>query len=268
MVVFEYLQQLPSMSSSTTALDSLLMPPPSPRLPRIVPGLDNYDKELTPESVETTKFFVGASSARFPPDSMGSALSTEARKGAEISDAAEDYESTSSIQFHPTNDSIGLDVLNESVIYQQPLSSGNGEDEVCQQKLQRENSVPSSSPTPHESDICVVISARGDRSYRKISAEDEAELCHHPNDEEIFTEQVKFGSTRFEQDEGQATLETIEEDSSTIATRKRQRKFDKPPIIKQFRDIIGHGQAKLRLDEALLPLALPPALSDSILTGQ
>ena len=34
-----------------------------------------------------------------------------------------------------------------------------------------------------------------------------------------------------------------------------------------FADIIGHGQAKLRLDEALLPLALPPDLTDSVLTG-
>ena len=34
-----------------------------------------------------------------------------------------------------------------------------------------------------------------------------------------------------------------------------------------FRDIIGHGQAKLRLDEALLPLALPPDLAASVLTG-
>ena len=34
-----------------------------------------------------------------------------------------------------------------------------------------------------------------------------------------------------------------------------------------FRDIIGHGQAKLRLDEALLPLALPPDLANSVLSG-
>lgn len=34
-----------------------------------------------------------------------------------------------------------------------------------------------------------------------------------------------------------------------------------------FRDIIGHGQAKLRLDEAILPLALPVDLADSVLTG-
>ena len=40
-----------------------------------------------------------------------------------------------------------------------------------------------------------------------------------------------------------------------------------PPIGVSFRDIIGHGQAKLRLDEALLPLALPQEIAESVLTG-
>ena len=49
---------------------------------------------------------------------------------------------------------------------------------------------------------------------------------------------------------------------------KQSRGCDSPPLINvSFRDIIGHGQAKLRLDEALLPLALPPDLVDSVLTG-
>lgn len=44
-------------------------------------------------------------------------------------------------------------------------------------------------------------------------------------------------------------------------------RYDIPPINTSFRDIIGHGQAKLRLDEALLPLALPPDLAHSVLSG-
>ena len=44
-------------------------------------------------------------------------------------------------------------------------------------------------------------------------------------------------------------------------------RYDVPPINESFRDIIGHGQAKLRLDEALLPLALPPDLATSVLSG-
>ena len=39
-------------------------------------------------------------------------------------------------------------------------------------------------------------------------------------------------------------------------------------IKTRFSDIIGHGAAKLRLDEMLLPLALPIALAQSILTGK
>ena len=35
----------------------------------------------------------------------------------------------------------------------------------------------------------------------------------------------------------------------------------------RFHDIIGHGSVKLRLDELLLPLALPSGVADSILTG-
>lgn len=44
-------------------------------------------------------------------------------------------------------------------------------------------------------------------------------------------------------------------------------KYDNPYIKTRFSDIIGHGSAKLRLDEMLLPLALPPSLARSILTG-
>ena len=37
--------------------------------------------------------------------------------------------------------------------------------------------------------------------------------------------------------------------------------------LPRFSDIVGHNAVKLRLDEVLLPLALPPALADSILVG-
>lgn len=39
------------------------------------------------------------------------------------------------------------------------------------------------------------------------------------------------------------------------------------PIKTRFSDIIGHSSAKLRIEEILLPSALPPHLADSILTG-
>lgn len=37
--------------------------------------------------------------------------------------------------------------------------------------------------------------------------------------------------------------------------------------LPRFSDIIGHNAVKIRLDEVLLPLALPPAITDSILVG-
>jgi hypothetical protein len=58
----------------------------------------------------------------------------------------------------------------------------------------------------------------------------------------------------------------------TCHNHKPQREKPENPQQEQypttrFSDIIGHSHAKLRLDEALLPLALPSKLADSILTG-
>ena len=62
-----------------------------------------------------------------------------------------------------------------------------------------------------------------------------------------------------QQHQQQGGQDADEEDSATTA---------QPEIPSTtFADIIGHGQAKLRLDEALLPLALPPDLTDAVLTG-
>jgi len=65
---------------------------------------------------------------------------------------------------------------------------------------------------------------------------------------------------------------SMEECSATTnaANKKRKRvsrKYGDPPVKASFQDIIGHGAAKLRLDEALLPLALPPDLAGAVLTG-
>jgi SpoVK/Ycf46/Vps4 family AAA+-type ATPase len=66
---------------------------------------------------------------------------------------------------------------------------------------------------------------------------------------------------------------SIEQESSVTPTNRPTTaivsncKYDKPQIKTRFSDIIGHGSAKLRLDEMLLPLALPPTLAQNILTG-
>ena len=74
-------------------------------------------------------------------------------------------------------------------------------------------------------------------------------------------------------------------DSATIASKRKRREEellseeDRPGessteddtnnsnAIIRFQDIIGHQSVKLRLDEVLLPLALPPTLSKEILKG-
>ena len=45
-------------------------------------------------------------------------------------------------------------------------------------------------------------------------------------------------------------------------------KFQEPdPTLPRFSDIIGHGAVKLRIEEVLLPIALPDAIAQSVLTG-
>jgi hypothetical protein len=61
---------------------------------------------------------------------------------------------------------------------------------------------------------------------------------------------------------------TTKGDKASLSSPERVRaKTSKGQISTRFSDIIGHGAVKLRLDEVLLPMALPPALADSILTG-
>ena len=57
--------------------------------------------------------------------------------------------------------------------------------------------------------------------------------------------------------------------SSVSSTTSYTDNTSNRPLIKtRFSDIIGHGAAKLRLDEMLLPLALPIELAQSVLTGK
>ncbi len=64
-------------------------------------------------------------------------------------------------------------------------------------------------------------------------------------------------------------IESTRENYQHGSMKRRQSQIrDSHTLVNvSFRDIIGHGQAKLRLDEALLPLALPSDLADSVLTG-
>ena len=57
-------------------------------------------------------------------------------------------------------------------------------------------------------------------------------------------------------------------DDKDPPTEFSRAKTSKGQVSIRFSDIVGHGAVKLRLDEVLLPMALPPALADSILTGK
>jgi hypothetical protein len=66
---------------------------------------------------------------------------------------------------------------------------------------------------------------------------------------------------------GQTTNDDGQEE--TVLQEPQQTKSKSKDIIStKFSDIIGHSHVKLRLEEVLLPLALPPQLADSILTGR
>jgi SpoVK/Ycf46/Vps4 family AAA+-type ATPase len=49
--------------------------------------------------------------------------------------------------------------------------------------------------------------------------------------------------------------------------RKRRKMLGVARETTRLKDIIGHGAVKLRIDELILPLGLPAAVSDSVLTG-
>jgi SpoVK/Ycf46/Vps4 family AAA+-type ATPase len=53
----------------------------------------------------------------------------------------------------------------------------------------------------------------------------------------------------------------------STTTANQQPFFDFKTETTRFSDIIGHSDAKLRIDEILLPLALPSSLTDSVLRG-
>jgi hypothetical protein len=57
--------------------------------------------------------------------------------------------------------------------------------------------------------------------------------------------------------------------ATTCSGEQFQETFDDSDraVKTRFADIIGHAAAKLRIEEILLPSALPPHLADSILTG-
>jgi hypothetical protein len=80
--------------------------------------------------------------------------------------------------------------------------------------------------------------------------------AHHDGNDTNFSETDSMQSER-----STVIAESLSSDN------QEQRDVMPETTTTRFSDIIGHASVKLRIDEMLLPLALPPALADSILTG-
>ena len=101
----------------------------------------------------------------------------------------------------------------------------------------------------------------------RVMHNNEEENRHH---EEFRPASQNYDPPAVSECEGKEGEEpTVDANDFTTKRNKMQppHGYDIPTINASFRDIIGHGQAKLRLDEALLPLALPPDLAASVLSG-
>jgi Cdc6-like AAA superfamily ATPase len=91
------------------------------------------------------------------------------------------------------------------------------------------------------------------------------ETQRHPSLSEAYNDSTHFPSS----DEPCSSLSQSEVMCNKEDDIPKTRDFnDIPNITTRFADIIGHGGAKLRLEEAILPLALPPSLVNSVLTGK
>ena len=99
------------------------------------------------------------------------------------------------------------------------------------------------------------------RSSKRGHTKDDEVQEHHPSPPQH--DQNSTPGTNFPLDG------TLNESKGTIVSVEHKgKKSMTAQLSTKFSDIIGHGAAKLRLDEVLLPMALPPALADSILTGE
>ena len=105
-------------------------------------------------------------------------------------------------------------------------------------------------------DVCEVS---GDDSVIAVQTSDE----DNEQDDQIFETKEEESSKAQTDSVGESNPSINQVTSSTTTPDVR---IAKSPNVR-FSDIIGHSAAKLRLDEALLPLALPPSLARSVLTG-
>jgi hypothetical protein len=100
-----------------------------------------------------------------------------------------------------------------------------------------------------------------------LNEEMDEERGNHQVDEEEATQTQKYDDRGNDPRASCYASASSKVDVAPSNARKRDIKTMSEQPRTRFRDIIGHGAVKLRLDEILLPLALPTNLADSILTG-
>jgi len=79
-------------------------------------------------------------------------------------------------------------------------------------------------------------------------------------------ERTPMGFFEKQQEEQQLQLQQQQQQQDKVLVPKIEEKVIVSKV--RFNHIIGHADAKLRLDEVLLPLALPSSIADSVLTGK
>ena len=104
-----------------------------------------------------------------------------------------------------------------------------------------------------------IISQSIEDDDNKIEEEEE-------EDEERLAATVESQKGEQEQQQQDYPVPNDCESNYSISTKEFSKSREQL-VSTRFHDVIGHGAAKLRIQEVLLPLALPRDLTDSILTG-
>lgn len=103
----------------------------------------------------------------------------------------------------------------------------------------------------------------------ELSATQENWECHDELHAHLDSDcQAESSDSMKKRSRPEANVDEASEVTGSQYPNKRQhsQRFDTFERTR-FRDIIGHGAVKLRIEEMLLPMSLPPSIADSVLTG-
>lgn len=146
------------------------------------------------------------------------------------------------------------------------LKIGTGEFE----EALRSGLIEISLPVPGQADAA---RCGGEVAGEAMDLDEDVRIAGAPhNDEGLVVEQHQRDDGRqahvsVVSNEDSSDSDSAMRDDSTFNDTSAS-KFQSPdPTLPRFKDIIGHGHAKLRIEELLLPMALPLSVTNSVLTG-